>query len=56
MSSSFGGLFSGLVVLLFLVVLGLRVRFPKARESAETVAVTITTVLFFSLCYIFLRH
>jgi hypothetical protein len=56
MSSTDGALFSELMVLLFLVLLGLRVRFPSASQRAETAVMTVTTVLFFSLCYIFLRN
>jgi hypothetical protein len=56
MSSTDGALFSELMVLLFLVLLGLRVRFPRASQRAETAVMTVTTVLFFSLCYIFLHN
>jgi hypothetical protein len=49
-----GPLFSVIVVLLLTAPLVLRAKFPNASTRTETVAVVITAVLFFGLCYLFL--
>ena len=55
MSAAAGLWFSGLVAFLFIALLGLRAKFPGASAKAETVVVGVATVLFFSLCGVFLR-
>jgi hypothetical protein len=57
MGSSDGiGWLSGLMILLFLSLLYLRIRFHSASKRAETAALVVTTFLFFSIWYVFLPH
>lgn len=44
-----------LLVTLFGLLLFLRVRFPRASKGAETLVLVSATVVFFSLCGIFLK-
>jgi hypothetical protein len=56
MEPSHGALFSILILILFALVTLMRSVFPDASRRAETIALGITTVLFFSLCEVFLTH
>jgi hypothetical protein len=51
-----GMLFSGLIVILLVTLLGLRIRFSEASQRAETIMIGIVTVLFFAICGVFLGH
>jgi hypothetical protein len=56
MDSIHGPVFSILLVLLFSLITFLRMVFPQASRKAEAITLAITTVVFFGLCTVFLRH
>jgi len=56
MSASKGAWFSLLLLALFGVLLFLRGKRPNASKPAEAAVLVVTSILFFSICYIFLRN